>query len=61
MELEQKYTAHHNIVLSRDNKAEKDAFESILDSITTELMMLGYDAISFTTRPEEVVITISLR
>ena len=61
MELEQKYTARHNIVLSRDSKAEKDAFESILDSITTELMVLGYDAISFTTRPEEVVITISLR
>lgn len=61
MELEQKYTAHHSIVLNRDNKAEKDAFESILDSITTELMVLGYDAISFTTRPEEVVITISLR
>lgn len=61
MELEQKYTAHHSIVLHRDIKAEKDAFESILDSITTELMMLGYDAISFTTRPEEVVVTISLR
>lgn len=61
MELEQKYTAHHNIALSRDNKAEIEAFESILDSITTELMILGYNAISFSTRPEEVIVTLRLK